>query len=296
MHTSDTINRKLAWLINGQSRHWYSSVRESCLLWCNFIGSTCWPQDYWIHHRKTYYLDVQKVEKGQLAILSGNRQILVPEKTIALIPPGEYTLKAVSPGGVQKKHFGLTGQFCLNNLASLGLDKILLLNNGDRRFEEAYDRIFFLAGEQNPAEIHEYSAQVFKMMLILSDLAKDRNLPQTLADAKYFMECNFSRDLDLQEICSQAGCGKTVLQNQFRRCLDTTPIKYLSLVRMKYAEKLLLESEYPVKTIAAMCGFRNPLYFSNVFKEYSGCYPREYRKRNSPENETENGCPCVGSE
>ena len=289
MHTSDTINRKLVRLINGQTRHWYSTVRESSLLWCKFIGSAYWPQDYWIHHRKTPYLDVQMVEKGELTILSGNRQIQVQEKTIALIPPGEYTLKAVSPGGVWKKHLGLTGQFCLHNLAGLGLDKILLLNNGDHRFEETFDRIFFLAGEHDPAGIHEYSAMAFKMMLILSALAKDRDLPQPLADAKYFIECNFSRDLDLQEICSQAGCGKTVLQNLFRRCLDTTPIKYLARVRMKYAEKLLLESEYPVQVIASMCGFHNPLYFSNVFKEYTGCYPREYRKRNSLRNETVTG-------
>ena len=283
MPVSHWTNRKLAGLIKGQTIHRNSALSDSRLLWCDFIGATFWPHGFWNHHRETYYLNVQMVESGTLTVRSSSGSIMVPAGSMVVIPPGEFTLEANSPGGLHKKHFGISGPLCLRNLSLLGLDKIILLPNcPDSEFLLEFEHLRKLAedwGPADPAAIHAYTAQTAKLMMMLSQRAENRNLPQTLIIAKSFMEYAFSSDLTLEKICQHSGCSKTLLQNLFRKHFNTTPIKYLTSLRMKYAEQLLKGQNYPVKIIAEMCGYNNPLYFSNAFKKYADCYPREFRRR-----------------
>ena len=48
-------------------------------------------------------------------------------------------------------------------------------------------------------------------------------------------------------------------------------------VRMGHAKKKLLR-DVPVAMVAAEVGYRDPLYFSKVFKKMTGCSPSEYKK------------------
>ena len=71
---------------------------------------------------------------------------------------------------------------------------------------------------------------------------------------------------------------------QFKRYLDTTPIRYLIRTRMDFAAELLKRTDDPIKEISEQCGFSDQLYFSAVFKKYFNCSPRDYRRNR--ENET----------
>lgn len=46
---------------------------------------------------------------------------------------------------------------------------------------------------------------------------------------------------------------------------------------MEKAKKLLKSTELPTSEIAAQVGYKDPHYFSFVFKKTQGCSPREYR-------------------
>ena len=281
MRHPDRINRKLVGLIKGRSISINPALKSSRLLRCCFIGSTLWPHGYWNHHYGTNYLDVQIVESGILILRSESGSIRIPAGSTVLIPPGEFTLEAGSAEGVRKKHFGIAGSLCLQNLGILGLDKIILLPNcPDAELQEELDLLYRQAEQEyvDSSMIHAFTAQLSKLIIMFAERAENRNLPQTLITAKSFIECAFfNNNLTMKEISHHAGCSKILLQKQFRQYLNITPIQYLTQVRMKYAEQLLKEQKHTIKIIAGMCGYNNPLYFSNVFKKYSGCYPREYR-------------------
>jgi len=57
--------------------------------------------------------------------------------------------------------------------------------------------------------------------------------------------------------------------------------EYLNKKRISYAEKLILEESDSVSRVALKCGFTDPLYFSKVFKKYTGVSPCEYRHNSS---------------
>ena len=69
------------------------------------------------------------------------------------------------------------------------------------------------------------------------------------------------------------------LRKLFKKEVGMTPLEYMTGMRMKKAETLLLamrEHEYSIAEVAEMCGFDDPLYFSRVFKKFFGTSPSTY--------------------
>ena len=60
--------------------------------------------------------------------------------------------------------------------------------------------------------------------------------------------------------------------------LNTTPSRYLSILRLRHAKQLLLHYPYSITEISEMCGYSNPYYFTNAFRGYTGMSPTDFRK------------------
>ena len=54
---------------------------------------------------------------------------------------------------------------------------------------------------------------------------------------------------------------------------------YLSRVRMENACLLLAETDEPIASVAAGCGFQTATYFHVCFKKAYGITPSEYRQK-----------------
>ncbi len=68
------------------------------------------------------------------------------------------------------------------------------------------------------------------------------------------------------------------LCRQFKQEYCMTPHEYLTNMRMQTAAKLLvaLYPSYNIASVASVCGYDDPLYFSRVFKKYFGSAPKSY--------------------
>ena len=52
----------------------------------------------------------------------------------------------------------------------------------------------------------------------------------------------------------------------------------MNKIRMERACELLLETDDRIYEVAEKCGFSTPRYFSEVFRDYMGMTPNEYRE------------------
>lgn len=93
-----------------------------------------------------------------------------------------------------------------------------------------------------------------------------------------FFNDNFDKKIDLKELANKMGLSYTGFLWKFEKQVGTTPLKYLSHVRLRYAKQLLIEGDLTISEISALCGYSNPYYFTNVFKEKYGLCPTSYRK------------------
>lgn len=64
--------------------------------------------------------------------------------------------------------------------------------------------------------------------------------------------------------------------------------RYLARFRVEKASQMLIASTEPVKVIAYQVGFRDPNYFSRVFKLETGYSPRDYRNQHFMNNSATN--------
>ncbi|MDO4960542.1 MAG: AraC family transcriptional regulator [Eubacteriales bacterium] len=74
------------------------------------------------------------------------------------------------------------------------------------------------------------------------------------------------------------------LRKRFKKEIGKTPLEYLTQMRMREAENILLGymgHEYSIAEVAGMCGYEDALYFSRVFKKYFGCSPSAYVKQSA---------------
>lgn len=96
----------------------------------------------------------------------------------------------------------------------------------------------------------------------------EQSILQNYTDVNYKLD----EKLDAMPYCSDYLC------RIFRKEKGTTPHKYLNSLRLQSAASML-RSDYSTSSIAEvanLCGFRNPLYFSRLFKKKYQLSPREY--------------------
>lgn len=71
------------------------------------------------------------------------------------------------------------------------------------------------------------------------------------------------------------------LSQTFSRVTGLTLADYLIRVKMYMARGLLLNPSYSVQDVSERLGYKDDEHFSKLFREHTGLFPREYRKRNS---------------
>lgn len=70
------------------------------------------------------------------------------------------------------------------------------------------------------------------------------------------------------------------LHRTFKKICGITPLEYVQHVRIKAAEKELIETTKAVSEIASSVGMPNSAYFITLFKKKTGHTPVQYRRQN----------------
>ncbi|MNI15181.1 Xylose operon regulatory protein [compost metagenome] len=82
----------------------------------------------------------------------------------------------------------------------------------------------------------------------------------------------------LKAIAASLGISRMQLCKKFHTELGTTPIKYLTSLRLEKAKTLLTETNLTLDQISECCGYQNGFYLSRVFKNNCLVTPMQYRK------------------
>ena len=83
--------------------------------------------------------------------------------------------------------------------------------------------------------------------------------------------------LRLEDFAREAGMSVSHFSDRFRTQTGQSPMAYFIHLRMRLACRLLDLSRKPVKTVALEVGYRDPYYFSRLFKKSMGHSPEKYR-------------------
>lgn len=96
---------------------------------------------------------------------------------------------------------------------------------------------------------------------------------------------HFAEPILVREAARMVNMSPNYFCKVFKKLTGKTLIEYLHSLRVMEAERLLLETDMPITTIACEVGFSNVTYFGRVFKKYKNRVPSDLRRGNE-ENTT----------
>lgn len=100
-----------------------------------------------------------------------------------------------------------------------------------------------------------------------------------MSEAISYIDGHYCESLTLGEVCKRFAISKTYFCSLFKLITRQTFTEYLTELRLRAAMKLLEERSHSISEISEQLGFSSVSYFSKLFKGYTGCLPKEYRKK-----------------
>lgn len=96
-----------------------------------------------------------------------------------------------------------------------------------------------------------------------------------------YIHHNYTSNISFDEFSQNHGISAHRLTQIFKEQTGLTPHKYKLNLQLIDAKWLLKNSELNISEIANKIGFSDPLYFSRVFKKYTGFSPKEFTEQTS---------------
>lgn len=129
-------------------------------------------------------------------------------------------------------------------------------------------------------EVEEYFIDMLQAALSIRDRESDVQSSRVLTRAMEYVDKNFgNEDISLNEVAAEVNVSPSYLSTVFSQNIEKTFIEYVTGKRMEKARKLLKGTDKSSAEIASEVGYKDPHYFSFVFKKTQGMSAREYRAK-----------------
>ncbi len=127
--------------------------------------------------------------------------------------------------------------------------------------------------------LEAYMTDFLEMAVALRDRKKNTQGKKILKKALQYIEENYNQEtLSLNAVAAVIEVSPNYFSAMFSQEMKMTFIEYVTEKRMEKAKQLLRDTELHSSEIAVAVGYKDPHYFSFVFKKTQGCTPREYHQ------------------
>lgn len=110
-----------------------------------------------------------------------------------------------------------------------------------------------------------------------NEVSRDFNAFIIVKEMLSFIHASYAEKLSLEDIARAGQVSKGECCRIFKKTLRQSPFSYLHSYRVQRSLPLLAKSGSSITEIAGEVGFSGASYYSEVFRKYMGCSPREYR-------------------
>jgi len=137
--------------------------------------------------------------------------------------------------------------------------KQFMAYSGDELIQNAFQRFIIITNYFQSHNTIDYSNHIVKA-------------------TKEYLENHYSEDISLEDIACQVSISPQYFSKLIKKTTGFNFIDWLSMLRVKKAKELLSNPNLTVKEVCFMVGYKDPNYFSRIFKKRNGMTPSEYIK------------------
>lgn len=133
---------------------------------------------------------------------------------------------------------------------------------------------------QTVEEIKNYIRMLLKKIIGVRDTISGRRYSDIIEIAKdQIRKTYMSDEISLNTVAAEVGMSPSYFSSIFSKEMGKTFVEYLTEIRMDRAKELLMCSSMKISEIGYEVGYKDPHYFSYIFKKTQNCTPKEFRAR-----------------
>ena len=132
-------------------------------------------------------------------------------------------------------------------------------------------------------EICQYYLAILILLICRKDnvsykLEDTQNSTKECYKAKEYIESHYHDKITLDVLADTCNLTKYYLSHKFKELYGTSPMAYLTEVRIRVAKDLLKTTNYSIEEISEAVGFSSGSYFAQAFQKARNMSPQQYRK------------------
>ena len=203
---------------------------------------------------------VLKTERGNVPFSPG----------VAILVPAKMMHGSVSENGWKNISIGFGAKL------SIGDDLIVKVDNEYSDIHHLCDMIYRLSLQSLPKDYKTTVSLITALTSILTKMDNFDDFVEKLMNiiANEFCNCSFNLTKEIEEL----GYTHDYVRLLFKKRTGVTPLRYLTELRLNYADNLLKISNMLISDVATTSGFSDPLYFSKLYKAKYGVSPKIRQK------------------
>ena len=243
------------------------------------------------------HLEFLRIHEGSLCLSCANKRVTLKPGDVGIISSQLLHTGSAGPEGVVydviQVDFGL-----LLNSTKTSTAYLQPLCDGTCLFEPATSQVLIKEQldrivnarrhptKQQPLQLlgwlYELAGLLYKYCVIqdMTGLPAQKQLGPVI---DYINE-HYTEQISSAILSQKFGHEEAYFCRKFKKHTGLTIMKYIQILRMEKARKLLIETELPVQDIATMCGFTDAAYFNNCFKKLYRITPSKMRQRSADNN------------
>lgn len=183
---------------------------------------------------------------------------------------------------LEKDHMrsAMVRQYVVMDICIVILSFCEKLSDGEELQEEVQELQSTVSQIENVRGIKEIMKKLLRKVMELRDAASGRRYSDIIMAAKEEIEKRYmTEEISLNTVAMRVGMSPSYFSSVFSKEAGKTFVEYLTEVRMDKAKEYLMCSSMKTSEIGYEVGYKDPHYFSYIFKKTQGCSPKEYRAR-----------------
>lgn len=112
----------------------------------------------------------------------------------------------------------------------------------------------------------------------VSGMSERRDTDWKFGEALAYIDEHYREPLTIRDIASSVGLSESYFRTVFRTDMNTSPLKYLNMIRIQHACAMMVHSNDTIEAIATKCGFDTVSTFNRNFQKYLHESPLKWRK------------------
>ncbi len=240
-------------------------------------------------HTHSYH-EMIHVSKGTVDVVLEDKKLTLSENNVLIVPPGVLHFFSV-PGTFGEGNviaFQIT-----ENITDMALNDIFsnikpISTSDFPRLKEAFFRLDEYYNFSHGTRLELISAVFYEVIYLLKEKIiqekKELGEGNVIIDAEYrdylidnYINTNFTKEISPREIADTVYISERQLNRLMHKNYGQSFSQRITFLRMKNAEKLLLETDMSEKDIADAVGYNSACSFYIAFKKAHGKSPTDFR-------------------